>query len=74
MRPSDVREQREYLDLSSKSPGSHVQLSEEFELTEHSLNGLRNGRVDMGLAPPNRQDMSDLGPTADLYRAGKVVC
>ena len=51
-----------------------MQLSEEFELTEHSLNGLRNGRVDMGLAPTNRQDaMSDLGPTADLYHAGKVV-
>ena len=62
MRPSDVREQHEYLDLSSKSPGSHVQLSEGFELTEHSLNGFRNGRVDMWLAPTNRQDaMSDLG-------------
>ncbi len=27
MPPSDVRERHEYLDLSSKSPGSHVQLS-----------------------------------------------
>ena len=45
MPPSDVREQHEYLDLLSKSPGSHVQLSEGFELTEHSRNELGNGRV-----------------------------
>jgi hypothetical protein len=39
-----------------------VQLSEGFELTEHSRNELGNGRVDMWLAPTNRQDaMSDLG-------------
>jgi hypothetical protein len=43
-----------------------VQLSEGFELTEHSLNELGNGRVDMWLAPTNRQDAMYLGPFPEI--------